>query len=90
MHLRLDDENEADLRDRCCRYCGNRSKNCRCNGGLRAWWEAAELAALVMPSSGAAERVFSLVNNLFGGQQTHLLTDYIFLSLYLNYNKRPI
>ena len=58
--------------------------------GTATWWEAAQLAALVMPSSGAAERVFSLLNNLFSDQQSKTLTDAIFLSLYLAYNKRAI
>ena len=59
-----------------------------CNGNLSVWWQAAKLAALVMPSSGAAERVFSLVNNMFGDQQSNTLSDSIFLSRYLVSNKR--
>ena len=86
--LRLDEENTVDLRRGECRYCACKGRNCRCNGNLRVWWEAAQLAALVMPSSGAAERVFSLVNNLFNDQQSKALTDAIFLSLFLAYNKR--
>ena len=89
LFLRQDVENATDLSRRKCRYCNNRSRNCTCNGNLRVWWwEAAQLAALVMPSSGAAERVFSLVNNMFSDQRSKILTDAIFLSLYLSYNKR--
>eukprot|EP00986_Skeletonema_menzelii_P020339 scaffold30910_cov371-Skeletonema_menzelii.AAC.1 len=44
----------------------------------------------VMPSSGAAERVFSLLSNHFNQHQTRTLADKIFLSLYLSYNKRKL
>ena len=90
MFLGLEEENKTDLRCRSCRYCGNKSNNCKCNGNLHAWWEGAQLAALVMPSSGAAERVFSLLNNLFSDRQSTALSDVIFLSLFLAYNKRAI
>ena len=43
---------------------------------LRAWKELAEFAALLQPSSAAAaERVFSLVENMFGDQQRSCLND---------------
>eukprot|EP00985_Skeletonema_marinoi_P015452 scaffold7987_cov87-Skeletonema_marinoi.AAC.1 len=46
--------------------CSCGSSRCHCNSNnLRAYWEAAQLLSLVMPSSGAAERVFSLLNNHF-------------------------
>lgn len=35
-----------------------------------------------------AERVFSLLNNQFNQRQTRTLSDLIFLSLFLSYNKR--
>ena len=90
LFLRLEEENTVDLRRGECRYCNCRSRNCRCNSNLRVWWEAAQLAALVMPSSGAAERVFSLLNNLFTEQRSTTLSDAIFLSLYLASNKRKL
>ena len=90
MYLHLDVEKSEDNRCSKCRYCSNKSNNCKCNDNLRAWWKAAMFAALVMPSSGAAERVFSLLNNLFNDQQSRLLGDAIFLSLYLSHNKRAI
>eukprot|EP00985_Skeletonema_marinoi_P008314 scaffold3745_cov81-Skeletonema_marinoi.AAC.1 len=69
--------------------CSCGSSRCHCNSNnLRAYWEAAQLLSLVMPSSGAAERVFSLLNNHFNEHQTRSLSDQIFLSLYLSYNKR--
>jgi hypothetical protein len=62
-----------------------------CNCGLEhfgLWWEACELATLVQPSSAAAERVFSMLNNMWADQQTSALSDIIKLSLYLRLNKR--
>ena len=90
MFLRLEDEKLEDKKERQCRYCGDRSRRCRCHKGLHAWWFAAKLCALVMPSSAAAERVFSLLNNLYNDQQTHTLVDSILLSLYLSFNKRKV
>ena len=48
----------------------------------------AELVALVMPSSGAAEKVFSLASNLLSDKQSSMLADVLYLTLFLNYNKR--
>lgn len=87
--LRLDEELAEDSkRNKSCRYCGCRNNSCSCNVNLRYYWEAAQLVSLVMPSSCAAERVFSLLNNLFNQKQTRTLGDQIFLALYLNCNKR--
>mmetsp|Transcript_6356 Transcript_6356/g.9286 ORF Transcript_6356/g.9286 Transcript_6356/m.9286 type:complete len:182 (-) Transcript_6356:66-611(-) len=89
QYLHLDDELAEDSRRRnSCRYCSCSSNQCQCNSNLHAYWEAAQLLSLVMPSSGAAERVFSLLNNHFNLHQTRSLSDQIFLSLYLSYNKR--
>ena len=57
---------------------------------MNAWFKAACLVALVMPLSGAAECILSLLNNHFGDQQMILVSDTILLSLYLSTNKRPI
>ncbi len=43
---------------------------------------------LVQPSSAAAERVFSLLQNYFGSAQDHSLADYVEASLMMQYNKR--
>jgi len=40
------------------------------------------------PSSASCERVFSLLDSLFGPEQRSALSDYIGGSLMLNYNKR--
>jgi len=57
---------------------------------LWAWYEACKLVVLVLPSSGASERVFSLLKQYWGIQQTHSLLDIIMLYLYLSYNKRHV
>ena len=41
------------------------------------WSEAAKNAFLLQPSSAAAERVFSVLNNSFGKKQLGSLEDYI-------------
>ncbi len=40
------------------------------------------------PASGAAERVFSLLNSSFGERQEMALEDYIEASIMLQYNNR--
>ena len=55
---------------------------------LPNWSAAAKKALLVQPSSTAAERVFSLLNNSFGSRQTNSLEDYIEGTIMLQYNKR--
>ena len=71
-----------------CRYCANRDRYCDCYEGLKVWWEACELAALVVPSSAMVEFVFTLVNHLFSAKQSHLLSDALQLGLFLGFNKR--
>ena len=87
--LRLDSEWKNDSkRGRFCRYCSTTCGNYKCSSNLKAYWEAAQLLALVMPSSGAAERVFSILSNNLKKNQTRALTELIFLSLFLTYNDR--
>ena len=75
---------EQALDDTACRYCASTKKesDCGCYDELKVWWEACELAALVLPSSGTAERVFSFAKNLFSDYQNGLLTDALSSSLY--------
>ena len=90
QYLHIDKDWAVDrIVERCC-YCGNTSSNCKFHLHFKAWFEAACLVALVMPSSAAAERVFSLLKNFFSEQQTHILSDAVYLSLYLSTNKRAI
>ena len=53
---------------------------------IPSWGEASKLMLLVQPSSAAAERVFSLLENSFSKQQTRSLEDYVSLSVMLQYN----
>ena len=41
---------------------------------------------LIQPLSAAAERVFSLLNNMFNEQQLHALQDYVETAVMLRYN----
>ena len=52
------------------------------NHFLRHSWEVARLLSFIMPSSGAAGKVFSLLNNQFNQRQTRTLSDLIFLFRY--------
>ena len=47
-------------------------------------------AFLVQPSSAAAERVFSVLNNSFGANQTNSLEDYVEATVMLQYNNRTV
>jgi len=51
------------------------------NNSLLKWVQAFKLVLLVQPSSGAAERVFSLLNNSFNTSQQSSMEDYIELSV---------
>ena len=53
---------------------------------LPAWAAAAKKVLAVQPSSGAAERAFSLLNSNFSDQQDNSLKDYIETSVMLRYN----
>ena len=55
---------------------------------LPYWSAACQLVLLVQPSSAAAERVFSLLSNSFGDQQTSSLEETIETSIMLQYNYR--
>ena len=54
---------------------------------LPAWYKLAEEAALVMCSSAAVERVFSLLNNSFDDSQQSSLNDYKESSVMIRYNE---
>eukprot|EP00985_Skeletonema_marinoi_P022283 scaffold14178_cov97-Skeletonema_marinoi.AAC.1 len=85
MFLRID-EDEAD--DNHCRYCPKEARGCICYDDLKTWWDACEIASLVLPSSGTAERVFSLTKMLFSDRQDRLLFDAMKVSLFTAYNRR--
>ena len=58
------------------------------NGWLPNWTRTCKMILLVQPSSAAAERVFSILNNSFSSQQESSLEDYIQLSVMMQYNYR--
>ena len=55
---------------------------------LPNWSNACKQSLLFQPSSAAAERVFSLLQNSFKDQQYSSLEDYIQTSIMLQYNNR--
>lgn len=55
---------------------------------IEKWRNAAQNVFLLQPSSAAAERAFSVLNNTFGNKQLKSLEDYIEASTMLQYNKR--
>ena len=55
---------------------------------LPNWSKACKMSLLFQPSSAAAERVFSLLQNSFNQQQYSSLEDYIEASIMLLYNNR--
>ena len=85
MFLRLDSEVNDDMQ---CRYCTSGDQHCSCYNDAKVRWEACEMAALVLPSSGTSERVFSMLSNMFGDKQASLLSDALKLGLMLAFNKR--
>ena len=54
---------------------------------LPAWSEAARIAFALSPNSASCERVFSLLESMFGDAQTSALADYLQAALMLRYNR---
>ena len=55
---------------------------------LPAWSHAARIAFALSPNSASCERVFSLLESMFGDTQMSALADYIQAALMLRYNGR--
>ena len=55
---------------------------------LPAWAHAARIAFALAPNSASCERVFSLLESMFGDAQTSALSDYLQAALMLRYNGR--
>lgn len=87
MSLRLGSELIDDVQ---CRYCTSGNRHCTCYNDAKVWWEACEMAALVLPSLGTSERAFSMLSNMFGDKQSKLLSDALQLGLMLAFNKRKV
>lgn len=56
-------------------------------GELPHWYAFVERLLLWQPSSAAAERVFSLLNNTFGTDRAHTKNDYVAASVMRQYNE---
>ena len=50
----------------------------------------ARIVFAISPNSASCERVFALLKNLFGEEQSLSLADYVQASLMLNYNDRSV
>jgi len=57
---------------------------------MPAWAEAARIAFALTCTSAASERVFSLVEGMFGTDQLQTLADQLQGSVMLRYNKRQV
>ena len=54
------------------------------------WARAANIVFSLSPNSAACERVFSLLQYMFGDTQDGALADYIQTALMLKYNNRAV
>ena len=57
---------------------------------MPAWRKAAKLVFAIPPTSAASERVFSLLEDMFGKGHDSALSDLIQGALMLRYNKRSV
>ena len=57
---------------------------------MPAWRKAARIVLAIPPTSAASERVFSLLEEMFGKGMDASLADLIQASLMLRYNKRRV
>ena len=55
-----------------------------------AWAKAARIAFALTCTSAAAERVFSMVESMFGEEQVRSLADQLQAGVMLRYNKRIV
>ena len=55
-----------------------------------AWASAARIVFALAPNSASCERVFSLLESMFGDAQTSALADYLQAALMLRYNGRRV
>ena len=54
---------------------------------MALWFDLVHKLWLFQPSSAMMERVFSVVNNVFGAQQTTILNDLLELTVMLRHNR---
>ena len=60
------------------------------NVDVVSWRKAAKIVFAIPPTSAASERVFSLLQAMFGKDQDASLSDLIQAALVLRYNKRQV
>ena len=60
------------------------------NATIPAWAHAARIAFALAPNSASCERVFSLLERMFGDAQTAALSDYMQAALMLRYHGRRL
>ena len=63
---------------------------CEYGKKMPAWRKAANIVFAIPPDSAASERVFLLLESMFGKDQDRVLSDLIQGALMLRYNKRKI
>jgi hypothetical protein len=69
--------------------CKYKYLHCRCGKqSVLRWLGVCALVVNVQPSTVAAERVLSIINNMWTDKQTSSLSDMIKASLFLLFNKR--
>lgn len=72
-------------------YTNNLLKWWRVNGAsFPTWATAARIAFAISPNSASCERVFSLLENMYGDDQMSSLADQLRSALMLAYNKRRV
>ena len=59
-------------------------------GAIKDWAHAARIVFAMSPNSASCERVFSLLNLMYGDQQVSTLADSIRAGLMLRYNGRKV
>lgn len=81
----IDVSDVADFSSQVLRFWRGASKT-----ALKEWCKAAKIVFAMSPNSAACERVFSLLDNMYGDQQLCSLADSIQASLMLRYNGRSV
>lgn len=64
-------------------------KSCS-NNSMSEWRKAARILFSMSPNSASCERVFSMLNNMYGSKQTATLSDHVQSSIMLRFNKRSV
>lgn len=57
---------------------------------MSEWRKAARIVFAISPNSAACERVFALLQNMYGEQRVHVLADHLQSSLMMRFNEREV